>query len=320
MSTIFANSDQELCSILLAGAPDARREYLEICESATDYFSVHRRLTDEIMGLSEQRAGAEAELRTTKQRHALMLARDADNTMINQRTEVIDTFTAEIDRLTARRDQHQQRNSAISALKGNIENWLKKMPSDAAIIPVEPAAAPILRSKETLASAIERCRLRIRELAADLRKYDAAPIPAKEAKVIALRALDEAAERGRPDVLNLIASGDPVEWPKSRTQIFSDGRYVAAYASDSLAIIAWLHRDALAMALSNEIDACANDTAAFSAEDRRTAIETARRDMLAVAREEEAFIRMSKDAGAIINRRADADPRAVLMLSGELPR
>jgi hypothetical protein len=317
----FGNSNRDLFAGRLAGAPDARREYLEICEASEDYFLVYGRLTDDIVDLGGRRQRAEIELNTIKQNFSVQLARDvADNAIINQRTGVIATLTADIDRLTLRRDQHQKQQVAIAKLKGNIETWLKKLPDDADIIALDPAAPPVPRKNETLASAIERCRLRLRELAADIRRCDAAPIPAKDAIAIALRQLDDAAERGCPNVLGAIASGDPVEWPKARAEMFNDGRHVSAYVVDSFAIMAWLNRDALAAAISSEIEACSNDAAALSAEDRRIAIETALRDMLAVEREEEAFIRMSRDAGAVINRRADADPRAVLMLSGELPR
>ena len=69
--------------------------------------------------------------------------------------------------------------------------------------------------------------------------------------------------------------------------------------ADGLALVTWLFKTQLIEALENEIDAIADDTAALSEGDRAKLLGEVERDMLAVEREEEFFIRAANDEGAL---------------------
>jgi hypothetical protein len=88
---------------------------------------------------------------------------------------------------------------------------------------------------------------------------------------------------------------------------------------DALALVAWLHRDALIARLEEEIDAQADDAKALSDEARSTKTAEIRSAILTAEREEEAIIRLIEQEGAEFERRADADPRAILSVGGEAP-
>ena len=77
-------------------------------------------------------------------------------------------------------------------------------------------------------------------------------------------------------------------------------------------MVAWLFKTQLIEALENEIDDIADDTGALSEGDRAKLLGEVERDLLAVQRDEEFFIRQA----ANVARRRDANPLAVLNLEG----
>jgi hypothetical protein len=89
----------------------------------------------------------------------------------------------------------------------------------------------------------------------------------------------------------------------------------AVSGPDALAVLCWLHHDSLIERLEAEIDDLADDSQALDDAERgyREADLTVR--ILQTERVEEAFIEQAEAAGQMIQRRADADPRAVLGLA-----
>lgn len=75
-------------------------------------------------------------------------------------------------------------------------------------------------------------------------------------------------------------------------------------------MLIWLFKPQLIDALEKEIDAIADDAAALSEADRDRLMAEVERDLLAVQRDEEFFIRQA----ANVARRRDAHPLAVLQL------
>jgi len=134
--------------------------------------------------------------------------------------------------------------------------------------------------------------------------------------------IENLAARGEPNVSRLIETSDgSIAW---RERPVWDG----VIAGRPLAIegdpatwpfMAWLHRDSLIERLAFAIDAIADDANALTLEQRTDQIRKIDRDRLAIEREEEHWVSEARSAGATILRRPDADPRAVLSLSDDMP-
>src|SRR4030095_13134127 len=81
-----------------------------------------------------------------------------------------------------------------------------------------------------------------------------------------------------------------------------------------LALICWLHKDALIAALDREIDAESDDKAALSHEARQKAEAEVMGDLLAVERDESALVWQAQAQGLPCEHRADCSPLAILQL------
>jgi hypothetical protein len=88
---------------------------------------------------------------------------------------------------------------------------------------------------------------------------------------------------------------------------------------DTLALIAWLHRDTLIAALDREIDEAADDKNAMTLEQRRKAETQMLADLLAVSREECALSEAAQAQGIAIDYRTDCDARAILGIEWVAP-
>ncbi|MFL9827205.1 hypothetical protein [Rhodoplanes sp. SY1] len=221
----------------------------------------------------------------------------------------------EYGRVETRRDLARASEQRLGGLLNALENWLQKMPADVKLTEyragglLTTAPAPIRITPEQ----IETKRRRIRELLADLRATDAAPMLAADAKAVWRDQLEQLAERGRPSVYPAIERREAIEFPK---QIIINYRGADQEIPDAHVLVAWLMKDQLAAAVDAEIDANADDAAALSTHARRARFREILSDLLAAEREEEALIAA---AGFDIDRRPDADPRAVLGLASDLP-
>ena len=80
-----------------------------------------------------------------------------------------------------------------------------------------------------------------------------------------------------------------------------------------LAILTWLHRDALIAALDREIDHVADDANAMTREQRQNADTQILADLLAIEREECALIEIAQAQDLPADYWVDCDPRAVLL-------
>jgi hypothetical protein len=88
---------------------------------------------------------------------------------------------------------------------------------------------------------------------------------------------------------------------------------------NTVGLIAWLFRDRLAEMIEREIDELADDKHALDPQQRTERERDLVAQVLETERLEEAMIEAAAADGLEIGRRPDADPRAVLQLSGGLP-
>ena len=81
---------------------------------------------------------------------------------------------------------------------------------------------------------------------------------------------------------------------------------------DTVALVAWLHKDALIAALDREIASEADDKAALSHEAREKAVAETQADLLAVERDESWFVWQAQSQGLPVEHRPDIAPLALL--------
>lgn len=179
---------------------------------------------------------------------------------------------------------------------------------------------------QTLAHAVDEVRAAIGDKKLDRSVAQNAPLTAAEAKRIARVEIDALAESGRIDVEGAVESGAELGFPFNRRpgQTISLSRRFSMTAEDVdvvdvLAVMTWLHRDAMIAKIEAEIDLAADEAAALDATRRAERVAETAAEILKLERREEALIRQARAAGLPIARRPDADPRAVLGLGPTAP-
>ena len=200
------------------------------------------------------------------------------------------------------------------------EDWLRDgRPSGTQLQDWDGPAPQLLKGEKGLLDAIENRRRRVRELRADLHRIESAPYPSSWAKQRGgstgeRRSL---AQRGAPDVTNVLEHDAGIVWPMSRVQseVFAEQRALAfAEVPDTLALTCWLHKDALIAALDREISSEADDKAALTHEARQKAEAELMGDLLDIERQEAALVWRAMDEKLPAEHRHDCSPQAVLQV------
>jgi hypothetical protein len=111
----------------------------------------------------------------------------------------------------------------------------------------------------------------------------------------------------------------PIGWKRPIIDQLVGGRLVSLEGDPSPLVLFWLHKDAIIERIEREIDAIADDANALTLEQRTEQVALISADKLATEREEEHFLIQAVVAGAAIQRRSAADPRAVLGLGDDMP-
>ena len=171
---------------------------------------------------------------------------------------------------------------------------------------------------ETILAAVEKVRRQIEELRAEAQSAADAPISSDAAKKIALAQLDALARRGEPDADPVIEAGKEICFP---AKIYP-GEHMPAHRRDEidlLSFVIWAARDLIAEKIVAAIEEAANDDEALSDAERAKRIAEANEAILDLERREEALICLAAAGGQRIERRPDADLRAVLGLADTAP-
>jgi len=225
-------------------------------------------------------------------------------------------MTDEFERLKALQEIRATAFQAASAAQANVETWLKSgVPGNCTLeaIEIEP---PKMLKTETVLDAVERLRRRGRELRADVHRIQSAPYPSSYAKE-RMRAQIEALAMNAPSVSRLVEIDGPVDFQTQRvtSEVHSERRSLAfTEVPDAVALVAWLHKDALIAALDREINTEADDAAALSHEARQKAEAEVMGDLLAVERDECALVWLAQSQSLPVEHRGDISPLALLGL------
>ena len=211
-------------------------------------------------------------------------------------------------------------NGQLGALVASLESYINRR--GRSVFEIVQVAAPALQKGQSLASAIEARRRRLRELDADLKSAETAPWPSSITKKLAREQLARLSERGRPDVFALVERCEPIGWPllpmTSASLDQRQGLVVPTMALtelmrvDTAGLIAWAIGPMLLAGIDREIDELSDDKKALTAEQRKERKDQILADKLDTEREEESLIELAEKDGVQVPRRSDADPRAVL--------
>jgi hypothetical protein len=163
---------------------------------------------------------------------------------------------------------------------------------------------PALDTKRSL----DQLRETINQLAADVKEYEASPVPAAVAKEKAAQWVASLARS--PYVGGLLDPGDGL--PDLPRVIVGDREQI-----DWGGVFAWLNRDALIERLHKQIDEAADDTRALDDATRDARIREAKEKIIETERIEEAAVWAALQAGAPVTFRADASPAVIMSVEGE---
>ncbi len=175
---------------------------------------------------------------------------------------------------------------------------------------------PKLLKSEAVVDGIERLRRRCRELKADQHRIASAPYPSSYAKAQMRAQIEALAMQGAPSVSRLVELDGPVDFQtqRLRSEAFGAETPVLVFGEvpDTIALVAWLHRDLLIKRLDAEIDAEADDASSI---DREVRAAEAEADLLATERDICSLIWRGQAEGLPVEFPADTNPVALLWIT-----
>jgi hypothetical protein len=225
--------------------------------------------------------------------------------------------TDDFKRIKQRNEQRSQAWQAVSGALATCESWLRHgVPGNCKLeaVEVEP---PKLNKGESVTDGIERLRRRGRELRADLHRIASAPFPSSYVKAQMRAQVEALAMQGAPSASSLIEHDGKIEFQAQRvtSEVHAERRLLAfTEVPDAVALVAWLHKDALIAALDREIASEADDAAALSHEARQQREAEAMGDLLDIERQEAALVWLAQSQRLPVEHRADCSPLALLGL------
>ena len=296
----------------------ARSKYRRLVGVAQDRQAASRRAYDDVEELRE---------RVAKARISYELANRSPLTSVEgiaRVKEPVAEFEAEIARLIQERDERGERAQGITALVNRLENFIGDLPLTSKVT-LFNGVLPARKKGEALIDTVTHCRSEIEKLHQRIDAIRDAPRPLEECIARATAEIEALAQRGEPDMDGLLAEATSIGWPTRQLDLLArtrDGAVVAANGStvDAMAVLAWLFKSQLTKAVTTVLREQGSENGdAMPMSERPKRIADLRASMLEIERVEEQAIEEIEATGAAFERRPDADPRAVLVLSSELP-
>jgi hypothetical protein len=211
----------------------------------------------------------------------------------------------EVSRLRGKVDEAQRKHRSIADQNARLRHFLDTIGS-AHLEDAKTRPARIDKG-ETLAQAATRIRARIAALMTERQKVMRAALPIADAKKAAAEHVARLAEKGRPklrighDHLNLSFDA-MVETAHTPVQDFA-------------AALAWADPSAFLARLCEIIDAEPKPALAMTVKARAEKLTALEAEILVCEFEDEAIVEASEIEGPIVQRRPDADPRAILAIT-----
>jgi hypothetical protein len=230
----------------------------------------------------------------------------------------LEKMTADFKRLQELQEVRSAAWQTASAALANVENWLRHgVPGNCKLEAVE-VEQPKLLKNEGLLDGVDRFRRRGREVKAAIHTIQSSCYPRSFACAEIRREVETLAVRGTPVVSDVIEHAGKIVWPMQRvtSEVIGAEQRARAFTEipDTLALFAFVHKDALLAVLDALIDAEADDAASLSHEERQRREAEALGDLLDIERQEAALVWQAQAQGLPVEHRADISPLALLGL------
>ena len=225
----------------------------------------------------------------------------------------------EFKRLSSLKEIRGARWNDAKRLETSVSDWLLRggIPHGCVLEAVEDAPLSELLSKADngrIDAGVERYRLRLRELAADLHRVKSAPWPSSVAKVAAREMIDRLADQGAPNLDGAIEFGQPISFASmmvtSTVRNVDTPAIAFAEIDNATGLLCWLFRDQMLAQI--RIDEVADDKNALDEKARAELEAQIGNDMLAIERSECACIWHAEAKGEVIDFRPTTSPQSVL--------
>ena len=267
----------------------------------------------------QQKANARLkQLTSSPQDHGFNLGPDHPSVLAAARD--LAKLSDDLRRLNERSEARAAAWQSASAALLAVESWLKAgQPGGTVLEDYNEGPEPKLNKGEgDVVAAIENRRRRVRELRATLNQISSSPFPSSYCKRRCREEIEQLAMRGTPSVARLVEHDGPVDFQilRLQSQVFGAEQRSLAFTetADAVALVTWLHKDALIAALDREID---TERRCGSTDARGAAGASCRvqADLLAAERAESFFCWLAESRGLSIEHRADVNPLALLGLA-----
>lgn len=285
-----------------------REKFIMLRDLATDRIAIARHAGDEMEGVRTQRNHAQIALEMYQRNP------QRDSGEVARLEAQVAEAKAELQRLGENREIRSQRAQPIGQLVHRIEDYLNSTDPKSISLFTGPLHK---RGKATPSEAVAAVRQEIEELTAKLRAIDDAPLPAAETKGRAVALIKGLAEAGAPEIDGLLAGIDEIRWPSEFALVGERGLPLINVP----ALLAFLFPDVLTKKIVAMIeDEAADQDDAIAATDRPKMKAQIHEALLLACRIEEVLVTEAAEAGSEIDRRGEADVRAVLGIVGPPPR
>ena len=226
---------------------------------------------------------------------------------VERALEPIARVKAELERARAAEERARAAWEKFHFL-GGLRDWSFKYLASGGQLAYDPLPPAKLAKGETPRQALERIRAEINQVEAAWNEAQRAPMPLAEIKSEIAATVDAIAARGAPSIDPRIRNGDPAKINHALRLETLNGSKVG---DGGASFFVWLMRDQIINKLNAQTDALQIDRAMSDAVREKLFSDLADR-RLDLERLEESIITTAAKEGMALDRRLDADPRAVL--------
>lgn len=288
--------------------PQAAEDKLDLLRrQKADYFALLQPVNAEEAAAFQEKGEAETRIRLL----GINGFKDPEHPSVKHARGRLEEAEKKIARVRKILEHRQANKSSSIALVHEIERYIKAAQRRG---PLTAFTGEVNVPKGDPSKVLSKTREAIAELKADRHKVRSSPYPSSVAKAHVKSLIDELAARGRPSVAALLENVRHIEWKSAASMRWEYGNLIEGSVVAGVQLVAWLERDRLLAALYAEIDEMADDKNALTEEERTTELARIEAQALELERIEEHLV---EELG--VDRRPDADPRAVLHIDGPVP-
>jgi hypothetical protein len=246
---------------------------------------------------------------------------DASAPQVRAERKKLERAEKELARVTELKETRTVRSTATGQFRHSVNDWvLRGIPNGCTLDVVEDAPLSELVTKADggrIEAAVERYRLRQRELAAAAHRVNSAQWAISGAEADAVALIERRAEAGRPNLENAIEHGMPISFAMSRLTALvhnaQPGAVAFIEAEDAVGLVCWLfEKELLAKISAGFREISDGDENALDARQREEMLATIALDSLAAERAECALIWHAAAKGEVIDFRPTTTPAAAI--------